>query len=98
MAIKQKLARKAVKSTAKHTAHGAVSKLRRKPPRAVTLLGLGVLAGVLLGWLLARSGGGSKATATDDATGSDEAVQPAAPGIPPTPIPAAAASVTGGPS
>ena len=43
--IKKALARKAVKSTAKHTAHGTASKLRRGPVRAVALLGLGALLG-----------------------------------------------------
>lgn len=59
MAIKQKLARKAVKSTAKHTAHGTVSKWKREPARAATLLGLGALAGALVGWLLGHSSSGS---------------------------------------
>lgn len=63
--IKKKVARKAVKSTAKHGAHGSFSKLKRDPMRAMTLLALGGLAGVLTGWLLGRSatGGGSVATA-----------------------------------
>jgi ElaB/YqjD/DUF883 family membrane-anchored ribosome-binding protein len=56
MSIKQKIARKAVKSTAKHTAHGTASKLKRDPMRATTLLGLGAVVGVLAGWLLGRSG------------------------------------------
>ncbi|MGV1049662.1 MAG: hypothetical protein ACOYD4_14195 [Solirubrobacterales bacterium] len=76
MATKQKLARKAVKSTAKHSAHGTVSKLKREPARAAALLVLGALAGALLGWLLARSSRGSG--------GSDESSpQPPAPTIPP---------------
>ena len=54
--IKKKFARKAVKSTAKHTAHGTASKLKREPLRATTLLGLGGLVGGLLAWMLARSG------------------------------------------
>lgn len=54
MAIKQKLARKAVKTTAKHSAHGAVSKLKRDPARATTLLGAGLLLGALIGWAVAR--------------------------------------------
>lgn len=54
--IKKSLARKAVKSTARHTAHGTASKLRREPARAATLLGLGALAGGFTGWLVARSG------------------------------------------
>jgi hypothetical protein len=64
--IKKKFARKAVKSTAKHTAHGTASKLKREPLRATTLLGLGGLVGGLLAWMLARSGapavGASSAT------------------------------------
>ncbi len=55
MPIKRALARKAVKSTAKHTAHGTASKLKREPLRATTLLGLGCLLGGLAGWLIARS-------------------------------------------
>lgn len=53
--IKKKLARKAVKSTAKHTARGTASKLRREPLRATTLLGLGGLVGGVAAWLVARS-------------------------------------------
>jgi len=53
--IKKKLARKAVKSTAKHTARGTASKLRREPLRATTLLGLGGLVGGVVAWLVARS-------------------------------------------
>jgi hypothetical protein len=54
--IKKKVARKAVKSTAKHTAHGSLAKLKRDPMRATTLLALGGLAGGLGGWLLGRAG------------------------------------------
>lgn len=60
MAIKQKLARKAVKTTAKHTAHGTVSKLKRDPARATTLLGAGALVGILAGWIVGRSGSGER--------------------------------------
>ncbi len=52
--IKKTLARKAVKSTAKHTAHGTASKLKREPLRATTLLGLGGLLGGVAAWLLVR--------------------------------------------
>jgi 3-dehydroquinate synthetase len=58
MAIKQKLARKAVKSTAKHTAHGAASKLKRDPLRTSTLLLLGGVVGLLAGWLAGRGSAG----------------------------------------
>jgi hypothetical protein len=54
-AIKRTLARKAVKSTAKHTAHGTASKLKRDPLRAMALLGIGCLVGGVAGWLLART-------------------------------------------
>lgn len=55
MSVKKALARKAVKSTAKHTAHRTASKLRREPLRVTTLLALGGVVGGLAGWLIARS-------------------------------------------
>jgi hypothetical protein len=55
-AIKRKLTRKAVRSTAKHTAHGTASKLRREPLRSATLLALGGAIGAVAGWMVARSG------------------------------------------
>ncbi|HTT94305.1 MAG TPA: hypothetical protein VMF55_06505 [Solirubrobacterales bacterium] len=58
MSVKTKLARQAVKTTAKHTAHGTASKFTRRPFRSVTLLTIGVLAGALVGWLIGRSSGG----------------------------------------
>ncbi len=57
MALKSTLARKAVKTTAKHTAHGTASKLKREPVRATTLLGLGAAIGAAAVWLLGRLGG-----------------------------------------
>jgi len=54
--IKKRFARKAVKSTAKHTARGSVSKLTRSPARAATLLGIGAAVGFLAGWLLGHGG------------------------------------------
>jgi hypothetical protein len=57
MSVKAKLARQAVKTTAKHTAHGATSKLTRRPFRSVTLLALGAIGGGIVGWLIGRSGG-----------------------------------------
>jgi hypothetical protein len=53
--IKTMLARKAAKSTAKHTAHGTAAKLRRDSLRSGVLLALGAVAGLAAGWLLARS-------------------------------------------
>ncbi len=58
MSIKQKVARKAVKTTAKHTAHGTASKLKRNPLRATMLVGLGAAVGLLAGWFLGRSNSG----------------------------------------
>lgn len=63
MSVKQRVARKAVKRTAKHTANGTVSKLKRRPVRAVTLLALGGALGALVGWLAGRSGAGEETAA-----------------------------------
>jgi hypothetical protein len=57
-AIKNTIARKAVKATAKHSAHGAASKLKRDRVRAVTLLGVGGALGALAGWMAGRSTAG----------------------------------------
>jgi hypothetical protein len=43
--LKKTLARKAVKSTAKHTARGTTSKAKRRPLRALTLIAIGCLIG-----------------------------------------------------
>jgi hypothetical protein len=59
MSIKKAVARKAVRSTAKHTARGTTAKLKREPVRATTLLGLGGLLGGVAGWLAARTGASS---------------------------------------
>ena len=71
MSVKTKLARQAVKTTAKHTAHGTVSKFTRKPLRSVTLLALGAALGGIVGWLVGRSSG-------------DEPFEPVAPPSAPT--------------
>lgn len=52
--IKQTLARKAVKSTAKHTAHGTATKLKRRPLRTTTLLAIGCAVGVIADRLAGR--------------------------------------------
>lgn len=57
MSVKTKLARQAVKTTAKHTAYGTASKFARKPFRSITLLALGAGIGGIVGWLIGRSGG-----------------------------------------
>ena len=75
MSVKTKLARQAVKKTAKHTAHGALSKLERKPMRTATLLAIGAAIGGLVGWLIGRSGG------SDDAYADPIAQAPAPPSV-----------------
>jgi hypothetical protein len=75
MSVKTKLARQAVKKTAKHTAHGAFSKLERKPLRTVTLLSIGAAIGGLVGWRIGRSGG------SDDAYADPIAQAPAPPSV-----------------
>ncbi|HET7589727.1 MAG TPA: hypothetical protein VFK14_06030 [Solirubrobacterales bacterium] len=54
-AIKSTIARKAVKATAKHSAHGTASKLKRDPVRVATLLGLGGALGALAGFMVGRN-------------------------------------------
>jgi len=63
-AIKNTLARKAVKATAKHTARGTASKLKRDPLRAATLLGLGGAVGAVAGWVAGRSAGDTASVST----------------------------------
>jgi hypothetical protein len=63
-AIKNTIARKAVKATAKHSAHGTASKLRRDPVRAATLLGVGGALGALAGWMAGRSTAGTASVST----------------------------------
>jgi hypothetical protein len=53
------MGRKAAKATAKHSARGVKAKATRQPVRAVTLLGLGALAGAIGGWAAARAGAGA---------------------------------------
>jgi hypothetical protein len=47
--LKTKLAGQAVKKTARHSAQGTASKLRRDPIRSATLLALGCAAGFIAG-------------------------------------------------
>jgi hypothetical protein len=61
--LKSRFVRKAAKSGAKHTAHGATSKLKRKPMRAGTLLLIGGAVGALAGWLAARGSAASTSPA-----------------------------------
>lgn len=53
--IKNIIARKAVKATAKHSARGTAAKAKRDPLRAVTLLGLGGALGALAGFMAGRT-------------------------------------------
>ncbi len=58
MSIKHRLAGKAFKSTAKHSARGTTSKLKRDPVRSTVLIGVGAALGLLAGWMLGRATGG----------------------------------------
>ncbi|HEX4463970.1 MAG TPA: hypothetical protein VH042_04940 [Solirubrobacterales bacterium] len=53
--LKSTFVRKAARASAKHTAHGAASRLKRKPMRAGTLLLVGGAFGAAAGWLAARN-------------------------------------------
>ncbi len=48
--------RKAVKATVRHSIRGTASKVRRQPPRVITLVGIGAVLGAIAGWLLGRRG------------------------------------------
>lgn len=52
--MKKRAARKAAKITARHAAHGVVSKGRRSPLRSLVLLGTGAGVGATTAWLAAR--------------------------------------------
>jgi uncharacterized protein YacL len=58
--IKSKLARSAVKTTAKHTARGAGSKLTRTPMRSTTLLAIGLVVGFLAARLIGHQAKGAQ--------------------------------------
>jgi hypothetical protein len=73
MSMKTKFARKAVKTTAKHTAHGAASKLKRNPLRTTTLLALGAAVGVVVGLLVGRKTGGGSQPEFESASASGSA-------------------------
>ncbi|MGN6664276.1 MAG: hypothetical protein ACTHK6_08775 [Solirubrobacterales bacterium] len=62
--IKKAFARRVVKSTAKHSARGTASKLKRDPVRAVTLLGLGGAVGAVAGWIAGRTATGAASVST----------------------------------
>jgi hypothetical protein len=55
MSVKNSIARKAMKVTAKHTAHGTASKLKRDPMRTATLLSVGGALGAVAGWMAGRT-------------------------------------------
>jgi hypothetical protein len=54
--IKKSVLRKAVSATAKHSAHGTASKLKREPLRSGVLLAVGAATGAVGAWLVARAG------------------------------------------
>ena len=61
MSVKNSIARKAMKVTARHTAQGTASKLKRDPVRTATLLGVGGALGALAGWTAGRTAASASA-------------------------------------
>ncbi len=55
--LRRIIARKAAKAAVRHSAHGVVAKVQRKPLRTASLLGAGVVVGGAVGWLAGRRGG-----------------------------------------
>lgn len=87
---KSLIRRKAAKAVVAHSAHGAVSKVRRQPARATSLLGAGALLGALAGYLLGRRTAPQlAASATSQASPVRDASAPAS-GPAVTPVGAAA--------
>ena len=64
MSVKTKLARQAVATTAKYTTRRTAAKAARKPFRSITLLTVGALIGLVIGWLLANNNATEKASGT----------------------------------
>lgn len=62
MSVKNNIARKAMRVTAKHTAHGTASKLKRDPMRTATLLSVGGALGAMAGWKAGRTASASAGT------------------------------------
>lgn len=58
--MKGKLARRAIKSTVKHSARRAASNLERKPMRTATILAVGAVVGLIIGVLVGRATGGGE--------------------------------------
>lgn len=52
--LERKAAKKAAKALVRHSAHGVVAKVERKPVRAASLLAAGLLVGSGAGWLAGR--------------------------------------------
>ncbi|MEV4420192.1 BON domain-containing protein [Patulibacter sp. NPDC049589] len=52
--VTKKAARKAAKMTVKHAAHGTASKVKRRPIRSVTLIGVGAFLGGAVSFVIAR--------------------------------------------
>ena len=50
------IARRAAKAAVRHSAHGVVAKVQRRPLRSASLIGLGAAVGVAAGWLAGRRG------------------------------------------
>jgi hypothetical protein len=63
------LGRKAAKATARHSVRGAMAKAKREPPRTLTLLAIGVVIGIVVGWVVASR---KAASGSDDSSCSGQ--------------------------
>ncbi len=52
--VQRRIGKRAAKATIRHSARGAVSKVRRRPLRSATLLGIGGALGAAAGFTAAR--------------------------------------------
>jgi len=52
--LKHVAAERATRAIIRHSAHGIVAKVRRRPLRSATLLGAGIGVGALGGWAAGR--------------------------------------------
>ena len=57
--LRNKVGKKAVKATARHSWRGFASKAQRKPLRSASLLSAGGLVGLVTGWFAGRKTGQS---------------------------------------
>jgi hypothetical protein len=52
--IRWTIGKRAARAAVRHSAHGVVAKVQRRPLRSSTLVGIGVVAGAAASWLGSR--------------------------------------------